>query len=147
MKRLIKFSCTPVGCVVLKFWQMPQIVLGIIVQGIYMLIDKTSFQYASILTCSGNYPYVVSIVVSKKMSGGLSLGDCIILNNAYTSSTLLHESGHCLQSMLLGWFYLPIIGLSSIIWASWHILTKSKRDYNSFWTERWADSLAHKYIS
>lgn len=59
---------------------------------------------------------------------------------------MIHEKGHCLQSILLGWFYLPVIGLPSILWASWHTLTNSKRDINSFWTERWAENLAKKYI-
>ena len=90
--------------------------------------------------------YLIAVVLSSRMQGGISLGDTITLPHSYYYTTLFHEKGHCLQSMLLGWFYLLIIGLPSILWASWHTLTKSKRDYNSFFTERWANKLADKYM-
>ena len=50
------------------------------------------------------------------------------------------EPEHCNESIpggiSLGWLYLAVIGLPSILWAS-----RPRRNYFSFWTERWADTL------
>ena len=137
------------GLVLLKFWQLPQSVIGMIVQYVYMHIQGDKVQVG--MPLMNSHPqYLIAAVFSSRMKGGLSLGDTITLPYSSTFTTprsvMRHEKGHCLQSLLLGWFYLPIIGLPSILWASWYTLTKSKRDYYSFFTERWANKLADKYI-
>ena len=134
------------GLLLLKFWQLPQSVIGTIVQYVYMHLNGDNIQVG--IPLMKKHPnYLIAVVLSSRMQGGISLGDTITLPRSYSYTTLVHEKGHCLQSMLLGWFYLPIIGLPSILWASWHTLTKSKRDYYSFFTERWANKLAEKYIT
>ena len=146
MRLIFKLMESPMGLVLLKFWQLPQSVIGTIVQYVYMHLKGDKVQVG--MPLMGSHPqYLIAVVFSSRMQGGLSLGDTITLPYSYSFSTLVHEKGHCLQSLLLGWFYLPIIGLPSILWASWHTLTKSKRDYYSFFTERWANKLADKYIT
>lgn len=149
MRLIFKLMKSPMGLVLLKFWQLPQSVIGTIVQYVYMHIKGDKVQVGMPLM-SSHPQYLIAAVFSSRMKGGLSLGDTITLPYSSTFTTprsvMRHEKGHCIQSMFLGWFYLPIIGLSSILWASWHTLTNSKRDYNSFWTERWAEKLAEKYI-
>ena len=146
MRLIFKLMESPMGLVLLKFWQLPQSVIGTIVQYVYMHLKGDKVQVG--MPLMGRHPqYLIAVVFSSRMQGGLSLGDTITLPHSYSFSTLVHEKGHCLQSLLLGWFYLPIIGLPSILWASWHTLTKSKRDYYSFFTERWANKLADKYIT
>ena len=133
------------GLVLLKFWQLPQSVIGTIVQYVYMHLKGDNIQVG--VPLMKKYPnYLIAVVLSSRMHGGISLGYTITLPHSYSYTTLFHEKGHCLQSVLLGWFYLPIIGIPSILWASWHTLTKSKRDYYSFFTERWANKLADKYM-
>lgn len=145
MRLIFKLMESPMGLVLLKFWQLPQSVIGTIVQYVYMHLQGETIQVG--IPLMKKHPnYLIAVVLSSRMQGGISLGDTITLPHSYSYSTLFHEKGHCLQSMLLGWFYLPIIGLPSILWASWHTLTKSKRDYYSFFTERWANKLADKYI-
>ncbi|WP_237558582.1 hypothetical protein, partial [Cellulomonas carbonis] len=54
----------------------------------------------------------------------------------------MHERGHVKQSIYLGWLYLPVIGVPSIIWAGLRRLGLfAGRSYYSFYTESWADRL------
>jgi len=53
-----------------------------------------------------------------------------------------HEFGHCKQSLMLGPFYLLVIGLPSLIWnLLWTRTDLFSGNYYSFCTERWADKL------
>ena len=77
--------------------------------------------------------------------GSVSLGEYIFLcPNHWRDETILkHEQGHGRQSLYLGWLYLIVIGLPSIIWAGcfgWY-RKKYNVSYYSFYTERWADML------
>ncbi|MBR0485803.1 MAG: hypothetical protein IJJ69_13680 [Oscillospiraceae bacterium] len=62
---------------------------------------------------------------------------------------LLHEYGHTIQSCILGWLYLPVIFLPSVIWFSVpllnHFRQKKHYSYYRFYTERWANHLAEKF--
>jgi hypothetical protein len=130
--------------VILWIWQILQNIGGLIVLAI--------MGYERVLTAeNGNKVYF-----SKKMSGGISLGKYSIISDYYirkckTDEEILaldvtkHEAlGHGKQSRWLGPFYLPIVGLSSIIWAGLYgaVIPYTKNGYYKFWTERWADKLA-----
>lgn len=106
-------------------WQLPQNVLGEILSLCYRAAEGSDYRGTRL-----HY--------SESINGGISLGRHIILNECYRNdeSEKMHEWGHTRQSLMLGWLYLPVIGLPSILWAS-----RPRRDYFSFWTERWADSL------
>ena len=116
---------------VLWLWQMPQNIIGEILAFYYG--GCTSFYR------TGKYNRV-AVVSSDRMRGGISLGNIIILPEFFSDKTLKHELGHCKQSLYLGWLYLPVIGLPSIIHAALH----RKGDYYHFWTERWANRLGEK---
>jgi hypothetical protein len=77
--------------------------------------------------------------------GSVSLGKYIFLCPAHwdNEKVLLHECGHQKQSLILGWLYLLVIGIPSIIWAGFFKGFRKKHniDYYSFYTERWADKL------
>lgn len=81
-----------------------------------------------------------------RLKGGVSLGCFIIINNSNDNYTLNHEYGHTLQSLILGVFYLLVIGLPSLIWAAFfeNYRKKNKINYYSFYTEKWANKLAGK---
>ena len=92
----------------------------------------------------------VRILYSERMKGGISLGRFIILpwkyrynSSSYVRDTISHEYGHTRQSLYLGWLYLIVIGLPSLLWAWAHSTFKRLRevDYYSFYTERWADDI------
>lgn len=121
--------------ILLFIWQLPQNLVGRFMAAIYPN-DR------AIATDNG-----VKVIFSRKMRGGISLGDRVIVpkylySNKLSTKTVKHELGHCKQSVILGWLYLPIVGLQSICWAGLtYIKPFSDMCYYSFWTEKWADKL------
>jgi hypothetical protein len=109
----------------LYIWQLPQNLLGLLLRLIYKGKDSL-------------YEDVI-VRRSTKMHGGISLGKYIIVNQWAKKDTVMHEYGHCKQSVYLGWLYLIIIGLPSIVHAA---LCKCKNhSYYDMWFEKWADKL------
>ena len=127
--------------VLLYIWQLPQNLLGLLLFWWYGRGCKSS---------KGDY-VTYRILCSEKMHGGISLGGYIVLpyhylrstSSSYVQKTIAHEWGHTMQSLYLGWLYLPIIGIPSITWAWLHSSFKcfDTISYYSFFTERWADRL------
>ena len=114
----------------LWIWQMPQNLLGLVLVAILQPEDVYDFEG-------------VRFYYASRMSGGISLGRYIIVRDVlkdYTGRTERHELGHSRQSRVLGWLYLPVIGLPSLLWAVWWNEDRN-RSYYSFYTERWADIL------
>lgn len=105
--------------------ELPQNCLGLLLRAIYKGNDSE---------------YKDAIVRrSTKMSGGISLGRYIIINQWSTAKTVQHEYGHRLQSKKLCWLYLLLVGLPSILHAG---LCRCKRhSYYDVYPERWADKL------
>jgi hypothetical protein len=128
--------------ILLYIWQLPQNLLGLILVLFYNPDKKHVLD-------SG-----VIVFYSKRMLGGISLGKYCIVNHHYylksityaiAQNVVRHEAiGHTKQSQMLGWFYLPVVGLQSIIWAGLYgtVIKTSKNGYYKFWTEAWADKLA-----
>lgn len=113
--------------VVLYIWQLPQNLLGLLF----------------LLFIQGEAKHIldgITIYYVKGFSGGISLGKYIILGE-YCMKDVYHEFGHCIQSRILGWLYLLIVGLPSLIHAWLHDCAKVGKLYYHFWTEDWADSL------
>lgn len=108
---------------------MPQNICGCV---LILIIHR----YVIVHDCCGHIYYC-----SDKMRGGISLGKYIVLNTKYMfrNTTVNHEFGHAKQSKYLGWLYLPVVGLPSII----HAWVHKYGDYYEFWTERWADKLGN----
>ena len=128
--------------ILLYIWQLPQNLLGLILIAFYKP-EEFHVMY------NGNRIYY-----SSKMSGGISLGKYSIvhishykktLHQSLRRNTVRHEAiGHAEQSLRLGWLYLIVIGLPSIIWAGLYgpVITPTTNGYYKFYTESWADSLA-----
>jgi hypothetical protein len=122
--------------ILLYIWQLPQNLLGLIMF-LFMKPYVSKEKYKGI-----------TYVVSKKMSGGISLGNYVILSNTYRDKNRYHkvwnhEWGHTRDSIMFGPLYLIIIGLPSLIWA-WMYGTIIKPTYNGyykFYTEKRADRL------
>lgn len=73
----------------------------------------------------------------------VSLGDYRLLHIKSTETTYKHEMGHSIQSKYLGWLYLIVIGLPSVIGnLIWRIPKWStNHDYYKQPWEAWADKL------
>ena len=115
-------------------WQLPQNILGLIM----LLFMKP---YISKEKYKG-----ITYVVSKKMTGGISLGNYVILSNSHKDKeidhkTWNHEWGHTRDSRIFGPLYLIIIGLPSLIWASLYgkVIPQTHNGYYKFYTEKRAD--------
>jgi len=124
-------------------WCLPQTLLGFLLFVIYKIILKDIY-------CFG-YRNKTRGITSRRILGGLSLGKYIFLNRKVwlkiDRSFLLHEYGHTRQSLILGPLYLIIIGIPSLLWATYFTIRflifkdLKKGDYYNFYTERWADAL------
>jgi hypothetical protein len=80
----------------------------------------------------------------KGFPGGISLSFIIFLDDREKERirSVKHEFGHTKQSFLLGWLYLPIIGVPSIIRASvWNRKKLEPSQYYKGYPENWADIL------
>ncbi len=71
---------------------------------------------------------------------GVALGPVLLVSDRVPAHVLDHETGHWLQSILLGPFYWPVIGLPSVLHALWfRRQNRAPLDYYRFYTESWAD--------
>ena len=122
---------------ILYIWQLPQNLLGLLLIAFYRPERMHIME-------NGNRIYFAT-----RMKGGISLGKYSLvnichyrqdINESLKRDTIRHEAiGHARQSLYLGWLYLIVIGLPSIINAC---LCNDKNKYYRFYTERWADRLA-----
>lgn len=118
-------------------WQFPQNVLGFIAMKICKATPYIKYEDADVYSWNIEY--------------GLSLGNYIFvpyhtIEELATSGVqrhIKHEYGHTVQGKYLGWFYLLVIGLPSLVWAGcfeWY-RQKTGMNYYDFYTESWADLL------
>lgn len=127
LKQIIKKKICPLWDTISAWtWEIIQTLAGLIV----------IFAYRAV--------YVKNIgkrclYVSNSMPGGISLGKCIIVGKSSLDSDICHhhEYGHTRQSMMLGPFYIFIVGICSILNATFDFA----HYYYDFWTEKWADKL------
>lgn len=76
--------------------------------------------------------------------GAISLSRFIFADDTYYQSNMIkHEYGHTIQSKLLLIFYIPLVGIPSLLWN--HLFkryrSRHKVSYYSFYTESWANRL------
>lgn len=120
--------------VILWIWQFPQNSLG-------WLLWQFFFHGHATFTHKR-----ARIMFTYQIKGGVTLGKWVFIDaryygRSYGAETMKHEYGHVIQSLLLGWLYLPYIGIQSLI----HAIFCRNSDYYHFWTEKWANKLADKY--
>lgn len=112
----------------LWFWQLPQNIIGF-----FSIVFLTAYRP----TYDGD-PEIYTHY--KRGVSSVCLGDYIIINGyQVTDKIVLHEKGHQKQSLILGWLYLPLIGLPSLIGNLLHRFIKF--DYYKQPWEAWADKL------
>lgn len=118
--------------ILLYIWQLPQNLLGLL----FLLFIRGEERHTL-----GD----ISFYYSKTFPGGISLGKYIIVNQWSSKEDVKHEYGHCIQSKYLGWLYLPVIGILSLVWAGLYgwIVKPSVNGYYRFFTEKWADKLGN----
>lgn len=109
----------------LYLWQLPQNLLGLLF----------------ILFIRGEERHKLNDIVFYYVwgfPGGISLGNYIIVGSQCEKS-VKHEFGHCIQSRYLGPLYLIVVGIPSLIHATF--CPCKRHNYYDFFTERWANKL------
>lgn len=96
-----------------------------------------------------HYRYHGAIVTEWKKKTGLSLGMFLFVPEGENGKDfLIHEYGHTIQSLVLGPFYLFVIGIPSVLWCNLRCFANLRRkkgiSYRSLYTERWANRLGEK---
>ncbi len=117
-------------------WELPQIILALI---LWAIVKKRMIQAIDYKDSK--------VFFVKDFPGGISLSFMIFLSDTdlidlSNLRSIRHEYGHTIQSLWLGWFYLIIVGVPSIIRARiWnHYKLEEKKYYEGF-PENWADLL------
>lgn len=121
--------------VMLATWGFPQTLAGLIVLALMgWRAPKHVFRSA--------------LVTEWRLNRGLSLGPFIFVPRHCGHRLVVHEYGHTIQALLLGPLYLPVIVIPSLTWAGVPALERRRMrrnvSYYSFFTERWANSLAER---
>jgi hypothetical protein len=83
----------------------------------------------------------------KGFKGGISLSRYIYLNPRFENNSFIlnHEYGHFIQSKLLGWFYLLLIGIPSMVRSViWNRFGLDPKRYHKGYPENWADRLGDR---
>ena len=61
---------------------------------------------------------------------------------------LVHEYGHTVQNAVLGFLYLPVIVVPSVLWFSLPMMKQYRKrkqfSYYRFYTEKWANAWGEK---
>ena len=125
---------------ILFIWHLPQHIVALIYFGYLVMMCKD---------LGVDSRYKQAIVIPCIMRGAVTLGNYVFvgLTSEYRK-TVKHELGHTIQSKILGPLYLTVIGIPSITYCGLRRLFPSlrKKDYHSFYTEKWANNLSEKYI-
>lgn len=113
-------------------WQLPQFLLGGFISLIVSIFK---------LDCWRMYQNGV-VYVGWDFKNCFSLGYWIFINQFAGERYEKHEYGHSIQSRILGIFYLPVVGLTSIYQVIiFKILKLDWNRYKDFLFEWWADKL------
>lgn len=117
---------------ILVLWQILQNIAGLI----YLPFAGVSFKEKI-----GD----VLVFETESKNGSVSLGNLVFISKHTRNyeKTLKHELGHTIQSKYLGPLYLLVIGIPSILWVMARMMSRTlrKKDYYSFYTEKWANEL------
>ena len=110
------------------------------------------------LACKDKYPHerfheAFVTYIEKESFGGVSLGCFVFMNpshgEVYTHDTRIHEFGHCVQSLLLGPLYWPVIAVPSFVWCNLPACVRYRKEkgvsYYKLYCEAWANSWGQKW--
>ncbi len=113
-------------------WCFPQTLAALILRLFVKVYTKEKRNNAIIYKCN-------------LKNGSISLGHKIFLCKSHweDEETKRHEYGHYKQSLILGWLYLIVIGLPSIIWCNCFEKYRVKHNISYYWfyPEKWANKL------
>ena len=136
-KDIAKYMRIALFWLVMTTWGLPQTLSGLVLM-------LTKYRH-----CPRSMYHGAVVVAHDGAFGGVSLGAftfvCAGVKPSTFAAVRAHEYGHCIQSLMLGPLYLPLIALPSSIWCNLPRYSRRRREtgvsYYSFFPERWANSL------
>lgn len=132
--------------ILLYLWQLPQNLLALIIWGILgpIILDGGHFEGKKVLISEGYF-------------SSFSLGHYLFMIPNSSMSSFIHEYGHSVQSLYLGWLYIPIIVIPSVLHNLYRrikrLIIKPKDlaayhySYYEFYTEKWANLLGIRKVN
>lgn len=125
-------------------WMLPQQLAGFCLVKL-LHGQKTFVRLTSELDTDMYYKYVVTMYkVPKLFHSAVSLGTFLIFDSrvCFSENAVRHEIGHTKQSLRLGWLYLPVVGVPSLLGNIYSRMFNKTTDwYYSRFPENWADKL------
>ena len=113
-------------------WCLPQQLIGLLVRCFVKV--RATYIYKDCI-----------IYYTESIKGACCIGNRIFMGKGYIGKveTTKHEYGHYKQSLRLGWLWIFVIGIPSLVWAGCFqkYRIKNKISYYSFYTEKWANKL------
>ncbi|MGM0366902.1 MAG: hypothetical protein ACQEP5_10285 [Actinomycetota bacterium] len=113
-------------------WEIPQLLAAFV---LYLVLRKNIAGALNYKECR--------VYLVKNFKGGISLSWLIFLDSRQDDmKNIAHEYGHSLQSLYLGWLYLAVVGLPSIIRSIvWKKYDLDPKKYFRAFPEAWAERL------
>lgn len=113
-------------------WGLPQTLAGLVLY-LYYYKNHPHFSYHG------------AVVTRWNRRDGVSLGMFLFVPRKDDPWFRVHEYGHTVQSLILGPFYLLLVGIPSLLWSRLpHLRRKwirGQRAYDSVYPENWATRL------
>lgn len=129
-------------------WGLPQTLLGFFMLLYWLPRAKTRYMYHGAIvtewTAGGGISLGLFVFVSEKASRYMVNGRELTPEES-KRGVLVHEYGHCIQSLMLGPLYLLAVGIPSWLWANLPAMRKIRREkavsYYAVYPENWANHL------
>lgn len=130
--------------VLMILWQLPQMVLAWLFWAFFCLKDGAAAYGVWVVSDGGRMARVCVVNLGRR--GAFTLGDWIFFDRKWytdggvkipTMDGIRHELGHVRQSAALGWLYLIVIALPSVVCTA-----VAPNLVRGFYMERWADRLS-----
>lgn len=140
-------TVTFVLCLVVQWtWGIVQNLIGLA----YFLaaLRNRHFRFRTSIVTQWKIPFSVGCGMFVFVSNENEAPDGAVIQSKWDYDNLVHEYGHCIQSMLLGPLFVPVIAIPSVIWSSLPFFErfreKRKRSYYWLYCEKWANMLGDK---
>lgn len=128
--------------VFLWLWMFPQQLIGFCICTLLKSRKKQVYLKFQLGNCI--HTDVIIHEVPKLFHSAVSLGTFLIFDSRtdFSMDSIRHEIGHTKQSLYLGWLYLLVVGIPSLLGNIYsRIFKKSSEWYYSRFPESWADKL------
>ena len=142
ISRITFFFCTLIHWT----WGILQNLFGLVMFLIYL--KERHYRFRTSIVTIWNKPSSLGCGMFIFLSGTDYLGVSKDDNKKLQYDTLVHEYGHCIQSLFLGPLFIPIIAIPSFSWAFFpyfdRLRNRKKISYYWLYCEKWANRIGDR---